>query len=111
MSIDDLIQWHTIAMWSATDDELIGIHRDAIETLKWCIELPAWGPGQYGREASFARLLEATNEMLARNAEAVLAEEEMGPPDPDDDSLTADKRFWLSVNSAVAERIWPVAKE
>gem|GEM_PF-5875735 len=46
--------------------------------------------------------------MLASNAEMVMEEAEMGPPDPDDDSLRADKQFWLSLNSAVAERIWPV---
>jgi hypothetical protein len=117
MTITDLIAWHTAALESAGADAAV-IHQDALETLRWCVELPAYGGGgPHSRAAAFESLLDGANvmaEKLKAEGDADFKEWNDGLERDDpafalfdgpDDAYETLTKFWRAFGGNVAEQM------
>lgn len=96
MDIQALIWWHSLRADEAHGDEAL-IHRDAIELLRWCVELPSCG-GPHAHLFAFERAAEACLDALADVAPENYGEECA-------EVMQRDRRFWQKLQENVIEQM------
>jgi hypothetical protein len=103
MTIGDLIGWHRQMALQGGDNA--ATHEDAVELLRWCVEVPCVSPDPHARAYALETLLELSALQIAEIVEEVDAE----ALEDEGDAPAMELRLWRGLNSSISEQIWGAA--
>jgi hypothetical protein len=92
MTVDDLIAFHTRLHNECAEPADQPHHAEAIQLLRWCVELPCVSPDEHANAYALEALLEHSALMVT---------------EADEETPAQERSFWIGLNAKVAERLWP----